>query len=254
MSEYLLCLLKTQWKVNQGKCGICGDSFNGRKDNELPNGKYAKKLVITRTYREGDVINVKVELTANHNGFFVFKLCPTTTKTKEVTQKCLNRFLLNVLNSNISDKYIVPSNRAQMFTILLKLPNGLTCDRCLFQWTYTSANNWGKCENGLSAVGCGPQETFRACADIRIVDKNMNLSKDEVIPFKHFLTQMKPIDTQLQTKRVNQLLDTNLEPKITETIENKCHSIGIWKRLPKMDEWCLVNCAANYCPPSHCKC
>lgn len=31
-------------------------------------------------------------------------------------------------------------------------------------------NNWGKCSNGTEAVGCGPQEEFRACADIQISD------------------------------------------------------------------------------------
>ncbi len=36
------------------------------------------------------------------------------------------------------------------------------------QWTYTCGNNWGTCEDGSSDVGCGPQEMFRACSDIRI--------------------------------------------------------------------------------------
>ena len=31
-------------------------------------------------------------------------------------------------------------------------------------------NNWGKCADGVTgAVGCGPQETFRGCADVEIV-------------------------------------------------------------------------------------
>ena len=30
-------------------------------------------------------------------------------------------------------------------------------------------NNWGKCDDGSGAVGCGPQETFRGCADVEIV-------------------------------------------------------------------------------------
>ena len=33
---------------------------------------------------------------------------------------------------------------------------------------FFSGNNWGKCEDGGAKVGCGPQEEFRACADIRI--------------------------------------------------------------------------------------
>lgn len=33
-----------------------------------------------------------------------------------------------------------------------------------------AGNNWGMCEDGKGAVGCGPQEEFRACADIAIGD------------------------------------------------------------------------------------
>jgi len=38
----------------------------------------------------------------------------------------------------------------------------------IFQWTYTAGNNWGICPDGSGALGCGPQETFRACSDITI--------------------------------------------------------------------------------------
>jgi len=31
-----------------------------------------------------------------------------------------------------------------------------------------SGNNWGFCEDGTGALGCGPQETFRACSDISL--------------------------------------------------------------------------------------
>lgn len=50
------------------------------------------------------------------------------------------------------------------------LPPGLTCSQCVLQWRYTAANNWGMCANGTGAVGCGPQEEFRACSDISIQD------------------------------------------------------------------------------------
>ena len=34
--------------------------------------------------------------------------------------------------------------------------------------TIKLANNWGRCPNGTQAVGCGPQETYRNCADISV--------------------------------------------------------------------------------------
>jgi hypothetical protein len=40
---------------------------------------------------------------------------------------------------------------------------------------YFSGNNWGACQDVGAKVGCGPQEEFRACADIRIsTGKNKN--------------------------------------------------------------------------------
>lgn len=45
---------------------------------------------------------------------------------------------------------------------------GLECANCVIQWRYIAGNNWGTCPDGSGAVGCGPQEEFRACADIAI--------------------------------------------------------------------------------------
>lgn len=45
---------------------------------------------------------------------------------------------------------------------------GLECSNCVLQWHYTAGNNWGVCANGTGALGCGPQEQFRGCADISI--------------------------------------------------------------------------------------
>ena len=58
----------------------------------------------------------------------------------------------------------------QVFETRYLLPHGLTCTQCILQWKYIAGNNWGICENGTGAVGCGPQEEFRACADVEIVD------------------------------------------------------------------------------------
>ena len=44
----------------------------------------------------------------------------------------------------------------------------------IFQWTYIAGNNWGADENGIECVECGPQEHFRACADISIKEYESN--------------------------------------------------------------------------------
>merc|ERR1712088_388850 len=63
----------------------------------------------------------------------------------------------------------------------LKLPDELQCWQCIIQWTYVAGNNWGEgpqmadfvtaaCLNSPigGLLGCGPQETFRGCADVCI--------------------------------------------------------------------------------------
>lgn len=45
---------------------------------------------------------------------------------------------------------------------------GVEGGNCVLQWRYVAGNNWGVCSNGKGALGCGPQEEFRACADITI--------------------------------------------------------------------------------------
>ncbi len=36
-------------------------------------------------------------------------------------------------------------------------PFSLSCEQCILQWTYTAGNNWGICDDGSGALGCGPQ-------------------------------------------------------------------------------------------------
>ena len=56
--------VQVQWERYNGKCGLCGDPYPGPRENE-PGGKYANGI-ITRKYQEGQVIEVYVQLTANH--------------------------------------------------------------------------------------------------------------------------------------------------------------------------------------------
>lgn len=63
-----------------------------------------------------------------------------------------------------------PGIENKVYEIKYTLPAGLTCSQCVLQWKYMAGNNWGMCPNGTGAVGCGPQEEFRSCADIAITD------------------------------------------------------------------------------------
>ncbi|KAG8199107.1 hypothetical protein JTE90_016244 [Oedothorax gibbosus] len=159
---------QVQWQRNSGKCGICGDPYDmpHPRDNEA-GGKYGRGI-ISKTYTSGQVIEAIVDVTTNHRGYFEFKICPNNNVKKEASQECLDKHVLRLAKGG-TKYYITDYKRSGDFAVLLHLPKGLTCSQCVFQWTYVAGNNWGVCDDGNSRLGCGPQETFRGCADIAIL-------------------------------------------------------------------------------------
>ncbi|XP_018579161.1 uncharacterized protein LOC108917166 [Anoplophora glabripennis] len=160
-----------QWVKNEGKCGVCGDPW----DSKLPRaheygGTYGQGIVV-RKYSTGSIINIRVELTANHYGYFEFSLCPNY---KAPTQECLSKNILKLVRpqEDVDHKNVryFPKEGNKVYEMKYRLPKN-SCEHCLLQWRYIAGNNWGNCPNGTGAVGCGPQEEFRACADITISGK-----------------------------------------------------------------------------------
>ncbi|KFM73151.1 hypothetical protein X975_18720, partial [Stegodyphus mimosarum] len=176
-----------QWQRNGGKCGICGDAWHlpSPRPNEA-GGVYGRGIIV-RQYKPGQVIKSTVDITANHRGFFEFKLCPHNSPSIVATQSCLDQYPLELADGSGTKYY--PGPGTGPFSVQLRLPDHLTCTQCVFQWTYTAGNNWGRCENGTSKVGCGPQETFRGCADIAIDDSESN-----AIPYDKKPSYERPID------------------------------------------------------------
>ncbi|KFM69291.1 hypothetical protein X975_02112, partial [Stegodyphus mimosarum] len=168
--------IKTQWKQNGGKCGVCGDPWHisPPRPNEI-GGKYGHGIIV-RSYKTGQVIPVVVDITANHRGFFEFRVCPSKHEMNEVTQDCLDKHILKIRNKT-STRYYVEKHGKSRVILEVQLPRSLICKHCVFQWTYIAGNNWGKCKDGSHALGCGPQETFKACSDISIGEKSSALAQ-----------------------------------------------------------------------------
>lgn len=129
--HFFIIQFQRLWDTNGGLCGICGDPYDGDHPNEA-GGIYATNTIV-RTYQQGQMITATIQITANHAGFFEFRICPATNPSIEVTQECLNRTILR--RPDGSTRYFLPFNTYRA-AISLLLPADLVCDRCVLQWTY----------------------------------------------------------------------------------------------------------------------
>ncbi|CAG5125719.1 unnamed protein product [Candidula unifasciata] len=235
------------------KCGVCGDPFDGRRDNEA-GGKYATG-VITRTYRQGQNVTFQVDLTANHKGYFEFKICPTNDPKKQETQECFDPY--------------PPDNALR--SISVTLPKDLTCEFCVLQFRYHAGNSWGTDPDGKSCIGCGNQEEFYGCSDIRILPHS---SSQPVIeePVKEApkytatttnsypseRTTTMSTDSSRKYDRVYNGAENDASNYLQSPDDRSingdnivCRGVGHYTDL---DEWCQLNCQLGHCPETHCQC
>ncbi|XP_045162968.2 uncharacterized protein LOC123527523 isoform X2 [Mercenaria mercenaria] len=171
-----------QWNQNGGKCGVCGDNIKDKiRENEAPDGKYATGTIVAK-YEVGQMMEIKVHITANHKGWFEYRLCRNDNSRAAVTQDCFDQNLL--ADESGATRFTITSS---MFHIShwVKLPDGLSCSACVLQWKYNTGNSWGKDEKGKGCIGCGPQEQFYGCADIAIGADDIEIpapNGDVVVP------------------------------------------------------------------------
>ncbi|KAJ8674251.1 hypothetical protein QAD02_005513 [Eretmocerus hayati] len=165
------------------RCGICGDHFGMKQPRPHERGgKYDKGRIIQSYVRNGTIL-AGVEITKSLEGHFEFSICPLQqgSETYPETEECFKRYPLMGrmlspygvwdMEYEISGPPLIGINQNGYYEIELQLPAGLTCERCSFRWEYTAGNNWGWCTDrkDFGRTGCGPQETFRNCADISII-------------------------------------------------------------------------------------
>ncbi|XP_067664616.1 uncharacterized protein [Haliotis asinina] len=156
-------------------CGVCGDrKIPGRRGDNEAGGKYALGIIVA-SYVQGSIINVTVKLTANHRGFFEFRLCPHNNPYVSVTQDCLDRNELHIIQVTKQNGSVVVVGETHffftdstnfVFIVTLQLPSHITCTQCVLQWHYKAAqhNNVHSC----GYIGCGDQEHYINCADVEI--------------------------------------------------------------------------------------
>ncbi|XP_048244440.1 uncharacterized protein LOC125376734 [Haliotis rufescens] len=138
----VLLVFQNLWSNNGGRCGTCGDPYQGPLAND-DGGRYDNG-VIGRVYRQGNVIDIDVVITANHLGYFVLRLCEDSSLSKEPLQTCLNKHVLTLgTPSGAALRYYI-GDESKTYRFKATLPPDVTCRRCVLQWDYRT----GTCNHG----------------------------------------------------------------------------------------------------------
>ncbi|XP_033725514.1 uncharacterized protein LOC117315436 isoform X2 [Pecten maximus] len=283
----LFCGGRINFIYQHQKCGICGDPYQGPRNNEA-GGRYAKGI-ITRHYTSGQTIDIGIEITANHFGYFEFRLCPNNDIHKAATQECLDQHLLTLPNADGTRYYL--GGRRGTVNLKAKLPEGLTCSQCVLQWRWKTGNSYGYAPNGTYCIGCGLQEMFYGCSDISIsggsnghvqpqitsrpvTSAPVQTPRPVIITQKPFVYTPRPTPSHpAQTMRPNNGIffgqpigQTNIQAGHTAGQTNpqtghtagqtviRCRAINLWAGVAQLDQWCLDNCQKGNCPSAACKC
>ena len=165
---------------SKARYGVCGDPWNSKKNHEA-GGKFARGK-ITRTYKSGSTIDIKLSFSANHQGRMSFSICDLPDKHLSpsaerslTTQRCFNKNILR--REDKSGVYSFLKGNEKKITVKYQLPKGLKCKHCVLQWHWETGNsccpgNTQKkyCEQGVSKCFqyTVPEEWYN-CSDIRIV-------------------------------------------------------------------------------------
>jgi len=131
-----------------------------------------------------DSIICSFQLSANHRGYFEFRLCNLdASPLADATQECLDRHQLVIADTNSTKFGDVGEYGSTMISLRVQLPPNIACKHCVFQWKYTAANSWGTDSiTGESGPGLGREnETFMGCSDIAILPNGTPTEPPQVI-------------------------------------------------------------------------
>ncbi|XP_030761831.1 uncharacterized protein LOC115886703 isoform X2 [Sitophilus oryzae] len=135
---------------------------------------------------------------------------------------------------------------ARHYRYQVRLPPYLTCTQCVMRWVYYTGNQWGVCDNGTHAVGCGKSETFINCADVAVTTN----AGGAIPPL--FINQDNPYLLYYQDLRYS--APYNVFPLVIR--EQVCVPKKLYRMIPGVDEWCQKNCLRYppNCPTEICEC
>ena len=102
-----------------------------------------------KTYKQGSYIPVIVDITANHQGYFIFKLCPNNDIFQDPGQNCFDQRPLWVGGGDSAfnqTRYPINDYETGLRMVYVRLPMDVICEQCILQWTYVAGKKEKKRE------------------------------------------------------------------------------------------------------------
>ena len=82
-----------------------------------------------------------VDITANHQGYFIFKLCPNNDIFQDPGQNCFDQRPLWVGGGDPvfnQTRYPINDYETGLRMVYVRLPMDVICEQCILQWTYVA--------------------------------------------------------------------------------------------------------------------
>ena len=165
-------------EVNSKRHGLCGDAANVPQEFMF-GGSWYQGGTPVETYVEGEAIDIEISVSTHHHGWFEFKICDNSDGGP-ITQSCLNEHVLvrdpsDPSISPIDQKYpsryyMIPKCHPESMKQSMRylLPPGLTCEHCVLQWYWVTANS---CHGGGYEGVAFPETFVKNGKEVRYDDK-----------------------------------------------------------------------------------
>ncbi|GFX13110.1 chitin-binding type-4 domain-containing protein [Trichonephila clavipes] len=134
-----LRLVTVTHEDNGGKCGLCGDRYDLPVPRPHESGGNFTSGVIGRTYQPGRILDVVIEIVANHKGYFEFSLCERNDPNQRETEECFDKRLLELADGT-GTKFHIPRDDNGFYIVPVKIPQDVNCAHCVLRWHWRSEN------------------------------------------------------------------------------------------------------------------
>ena len=111
------------------------------------------------------MIDLHLDITAHHKGFFEFKICKMEPSDFTENAACFESDESIMTLDDGKQQWDVTGGSTGHYYGKVRLPDDLSCDHCVIQWRYHAGNTWACDENG----NCGTGSFRKKCFEISLL-------------------------------------------------------------------------------------